>query len=270
MSLYGLAAGCGSPTMIDLLLPGFETLVAGWTSQQGRLFLTAAIQGNNIETFWLLFRELSCAYSNILPELRKSKSEELHRNWEIHVDAEYEKWARSESNGEKSIIPFSNRYTSRALLKTAKADPDNEAFILLLWDRLNLSKESTEQHLGSVLVAVADTCCSVKLAKYLIEAGAPVDHRRSSSYSTPLHRALKHNTPEAAELVKYLLGMGADPAAKMEDESGAKGISKWLGMSWDDLVKSIKTKNAAREKLEEEIAEPAAPYAIGTTLTKEQ
>ncbi|CZR60110.1 related to NACHT domain protein [Phialocephala subalpina] len=264
-ALFFLAAGSGSTAMVDLLLPDFRLRVS-----ERREALKAAIQGNNIEKFWLLFRAFRLAYSEILPELLKSRSEEFCLNWEIHVDAEYETWKKYSALERRSVIPFADRYARSSLLKTAKGDPDNEKFILLLWDRLNLAKNSTPGYLGSALVNVAATCCSVKLAKYLIDAGAPVNHRRSSQYLTPLHHAVTHNTPEAADFVKYLLGMGADPASfatsprrgrrirRIRDESGAKGISKWLGVSWDDLVESTETEKTAEQRSEGEIAEQAS------------
>ena len=103
---------------------------------------------------------------------------------------------------------------------------------------------------------VAAACCSVKLAKYLTDAGAAINHRRSRQYLTPLHHAATKNNSEAAELMRFLLVLGADPAAyatsgppfdkrirKIRDEAGAKSISKWLGMSWDDLVEKTKLEN---------------------------
>ena len=75
----------------------------------------------------------------------------------------------------------------------------------------------------------------------------------SQSYITPLHHAVIHDTSEAAELVKFLLYLGADPEAfstsipstgsivrRIKDKKGAKRISKWLGISWDELVEKAK------------------------------
>ncbi|KAJ5826600.1 hypothetical protein N7447_003363 [Penicillium robsamsonii] len=60
--------------------------------------------------------------------------------------------------------------------------------------------------------------------------------------------AAAKKTREAAELMKLLLLAGADPNAfhqRTKDSEpkspgmgkGAKQISKWLGMTWDELVK---------------------------------
>ena len=94
---------------------------------------------------------------------------------------------------------------------------------------------------------MASSTCSITLAKALIEYGATVDDRRSSLYLTPLHCAARQTSAAAADLMKMLLFAGADPEAKagraklrISEEKGAKGISKWLGMSWDELVARAK------------------------------
>jgi hypothetical protein len=256
-ALLVLAAGSSSAAMVDLLKPGI------YFSDE---VLAAAIIGNNIETFThLLHVRDSDGYSRCLSEILKTKSEVFRLNWEINVDAEYEHWNREKlaSRYKSSRIPFGDRYTQPSLLKAAIRNPENESFILSIWGKLNLAQNLTQNYLGSALVNVASSCCSVKLAKYLIDARARVDHRRSSSYMTPLHHAVTHDTPEAAELVKFLLDLGADPTAfarsgrgtkirirRIRDEVGAKGISKWLGMSWDDLVEKIRSERMGVDKIE--------------------
>jgi len=244
-ALLLLAAGSGSTAMVELF--DYKPNL----SYRRPSALVAALEGNNIETFEHLLSVSQVGnFSSILPEILKSKSEEFLRDWEIYVDAEYELWYDT-SRLTSPSVPFGDRYTRRDILKAAKGVSENEKFILLLWEKLNLAKSLTPVHLGDALGNVAATCCSTKMAKYLIDAGAPVNHRRSSRYLTPLHRAVTHNTSEAAGLVKFLLSMGADPAAfatstpgngskirRIKDEKGAKGISKWLGVSWDDLVQN--------------------------------
>jgi len=264
--LFNFSMEYGSPAILDLLKSVFyfeiHEHIAGKTYPLIDKGFAAAIRGNNTETFQhLLLIAGRNWYSIILPEILKSKSEEFRLGWETNVDAESEYWSRrlEKMPRRDSKAPFGSRYTRSSLLRVSKADPNNEAFILLVWEKLNLAKSLSQVYLGDALVNVAATCCSEKMAKYLINAGAPVNHRRSSHYLTSLHHAVMHNTPEAAKLVKYLLGKGADPAAfftsapkkgsmirRIRDEAGAKDISKWLGMSWDDLVE-----NTAKEMKED-------------------
>lgn len=246
-ALFVLAAGSGSPAMVDLFEPDPLYLEGA---------LVTAIRGTNIETFRHLLRISSSEtlYLKILPEALKSKSEAIRLDWEINADAQYEIWKQEEPLAfRSSVFPNGGLYTTPKLLRAARGSLENTTFILLLWEKINLPKYMERRlYLGDILVNVAATCCSVKLAKYLIDAGAPVDYRRSNKYLTPLHHATTQNTPEAAELIKFLLSLGADPALsatsgrkssrktrRIRDEAGAKGISKWLGMSWDDLIAKI-------------------------------
>ena len=251
-ALYRLAVSSGSTAMIDLLIPK-----AYYTHR----FLIAAIHSKNIENYRHILHCYKSEFSEvryhvILPEILKSKSEEFLLGWEICIDADYEAWRQETVAGRNSNIPYGERFIRQDLLKTARGDPGNEAFILTLWKRINLAKALRGIYLGDALVNVAAACCSVKLAKYLTDAGAAINHRRSRQYLTPLHHAATKNNSEAAELMRFLLVLGADPAAyatsgppfdkrirKIRDEAGAKSISKWLGMSWDDLVEKTKLEN---------------------------
>jgi hypothetical protein len=70
---------------------------------------------------------------------------------------------------------------------------------------------------------------------------------------TALHHAARQTSAEAAELMKFLLFAGADPEAsarraklKISEERGARAISKWLDISWDDLVAQAKEERERR------------------------
>ena len=262
-ALLLLAAGSGSPAMIDLIALTFKP---------GKIYdlavYTASIKGNNIDTFRHLlsisgnqiftrfgFGSGENSLSRIFLEVLKAGSEEFRLDLERYVDAEYEWW---KNQNFKDKTPFVSRYTGQVSLRAVTSD--NEAYIPSLWKKSNLAYEK-KQYLGDALVNVATTCCSLKLAKYLTDAGAAVNHRRSAAYLTPLHHAVMHDTAEATELVKFLLSLGADPEAfstnasrlnkgkirRIRDEVGAKNISKWLGVSWDDLVATTAAESAGTE-----------------------
>ncbi|KAI1488247.1 NACHT domain protein [Biscogniauxia mediterranea] len=139
------------------------------------------------------------------------------------------------------------------VLRTTDNDRLKEDILLRLWRSIQMERRD----LGDILVAVASTTCSVALAEYVLEAGAEVDYRRSNQYATPLGHAARKDTAEAAALMKLLLIHGADPdvqrepidftrgqkskfAMNIRDEKGPRGISKWLGITWDELVKETK------------------------------
>ena len=148
--------------------------------------------------------------------------------------------------------------------------PHQEQLIIQVWEELHVSdalKDATS--LGDALVHVSMTSCSVRLAKFWIDAGAPVDFRRCERYPTPFFHAVKKDSAEAAELVRFLLQCGADPALevmpraysnkkrdrpRIGDEKGAKELSQWLGITWDELLAETadvrQEARTAREKAE--------------------
>jgi hypothetical protein len=147
-----------------------------------------------------------------------------------------------------------------SLIRAVKS-PVPEIRLSTIWKERALSGELNMGHLGIALKAVAETTHSIVLAKVLIECGADVNFKRTTlpSKRTPLHAAATKTTVAAAELMKFLLLSGADPNVSAEIkcgayegpflgrqrvetrtpsmERGAQNISKWLGMTWDQLVK---------------------------------
>jgi hypothetical protein len=109
---------------------------------------------------------------------------------------------------------------------------------------------------------VASTTCSTELAKFLIDQGVPVDWRNSKAAVTPLVHAARKTGARAADLVRLLLLNGADSVvdiAKREphstvliesqidvsEQKGAREISKWLGVTFNELV--VQAKKAREE-----------------------
>ena len=105
------------------------------------------------------------------------------------------------------------------------------------------------------------------LAKALVECGADADFTGGrATERTPLHVAATKCTAAAAELMKFLLVSGANPDVSVRVgrglrpvspnrsrrqyerreertpsmEKGAQNISKWLNMTWDQLVEWAK------------------------------
>jgi len=99
---------------------------------------------------------------------------------------------------------------------------------------------------NDVLIKLAKKNCSIDIAKFLLRNGANINTRgseRNLGRGTPLYYAAGGTTVEAAQLAKFLLESGADPSANVRgrtagERPGAQRISKWLGMTWDELVES--------------------------------
>ena len=97
--------------------------------------------------------------------------------------------------------------------------------------------------------------CSVDIAEFLLGNGVDIEYRRSSG-NTALFYASKRKDQRAAELMKFLLESGADPlgpvtpkSKPIADQPGPRNISKWLGISWEQLVEESREKWAASVRL---------------------
>lgn len=248
--LRRLAALSGSPAMLHLVAP---TAKYSFPAD----LIRCSIHGRNIETFrYLLFEnrdytrsneyDSGVSYSSVLDEVLKSDSEVIYEEWEKYLNVEIK------AGTGRSRATLGDRYTRPHIIKATAGKPSRENLLLLLWQKIDLHELGG--NIGNALVNVTSTTCSVKLAKFLIDCGAKVDHRRSPRLLTPLHHAARKTTAEAAEMMKFLLFQGADPevectaSLRIRDEKGAKGISKWLNMSWDDLITKAKERQRAGDE----------------------
>jgi len=150
----------------------------------------------------------------------------------------------------------SARSMTLEVIRATSCQPEREEKLLKLWGLITRPRKS-ELNLGVALGYVAESCCSLPLAKALLSYGAPINYTNTGdtwgNYRTSLHRALRRSRPETAELAKFLLYRGANPdvsalkssVQRIEDEIGAREISKWLGMTWDELVTKVKADREA-------------------------
>lgn len=144
---------------------------------------------------------------------------------------------------------FIGAFTSEGTIRATDRNIDREHLLLSLWADLDMSinHANFRKEVGIALENVAFTTCSLVLAKALLEYGAEIDYRAKGSLRTPLYCAARHNTPQAAEFLKFLLYHGAHPTCggtyrgfTISRLKGAKHIAKWVGMSWAELVEKIK------------------------------
>jgi hypothetical protein len=257
------AARFGSPSMLDLLVPFDRTDLVPE-------LLKSSIKYKNMDTIRSLlsrYKEAQKApyqsrtYANFGAEVLESNSEEIFEEWSKFVDFEFETWKSRDSDAIS--------YVSAAIITATTGQPNKERLVITLW-RKHVMRSLSTKYIRSALTNVASSSCSVKLAKIWIDHGAMVDDKWSKQSLTPLHHAARRTTAAAAELMKFLLSCGADPEAmptptksghvplKIREEKGAKGISKWLGVSWDELVaqtKEEREKAKAEERNNEEITQ---------------
>ena len=109
-----------------------------------------------------------------------------------------------------------------------------------------------ENAFENCFTANAERCCSIAIADYLLRNGVTVDSRPNGS-NTALRCASSKKDKSAAELMKFLLESGADPdnakpranSQPLKDRPGPRNISKWLGISWEQLVEESRKKYVA-------------------------
>lgn len=245
--LEELVASSGSSSMAQVVckLEGRE---------RDLLLLARSITGMNFETFrWFLSRidnvikEKKTRYlGTVLQELLKSGSLEMFQECEKYL---IDLLCAPEPGKKETQLPKIS--VEWYVIQATAGCPVREKFLLSLWAALGMgnatSKFNSKQNLDTALRNVAETTCSLVLTKALFEYGAKGDSSISAHYTTPLRFAARQSSPQAAELVKFLLYHGADPERqasrsrlKISEEKGAKEIAKWLGMSWDELVQKIK------------------------------
>ena len=93
---------------------------------------------------------------------------------------------------------------------------------------------------------------SIAIAEFLLRNGVSIDTVGNGG-CTALFWASKSKDQRAAELMRFLLESGADPDLKstskksrpIADRPGPRNISKWFGISWEQLVEESRKKYAA-------------------------
>lgn len=243
--LVKLAASSGSASMAQVVCNRYR--------DRNLPLLANSIKGMNFETFrlflsWIddaIIKEEPGRCGTILRELLISESLEMFQECEkFLIDmiciciSQY-----SGSYGNPSVRLDVIHATAGYLVR--------ENFLLSIWAALEMrsatSNFNSQNNLCLALGNVAKTTCSLVLTKALLEYGAKVDPKKSVYFLTPLHLAARQSSPQAAELMKFLLYHGADPEfqarrskKKISEEKGAKEIARWLEMSWDELIQKIK------------------------------
>ncbi|XXH03322.1 hypothetical protein Hte_009720 [Hypoxylon texense] len=154
-----------------------------------------------------------------------------------------------------NLTRFGNLKHSLALdVIPQKPIPNLETTLAKFWTENNALRKFEKESLNMALKQVATYCRSVHLATTLIQCGADPNYKGSTEKSTlaftPLILASKKRTEEAANIMKVLLLAGADPHYERKINqgqnkgttetaamgAGARSISRWLGMTWDELV----------------------------------
>lgn len=216
-------------------------------------YCTTSIKNMNFETLrWFLpkidealEKETVIDFGNtkfFLAALTESGSLEIFRECEKHVIILLR---------QNSSISYDNTRIclDGSMIRATAGNLDREHILVSIWAALKMGNmnANTRKYVREALGRVARTTHSIFLAKTLLEYGADVNHPKGRSFLGPLHFASRHDSHQAAELMRFLLYNGADPEThsnharlQIRDEKGPKNIARWIGISWDDLVKMVK------------------------------
>jgi hypothetical protein len=154
--------------------------------------------------------------------------------------------------------------THSSMIAATARDIYREQILLGLWRKVP-SQQWSKQYWKNAMLNVASTTCSVELATFLINQGVPVDWRNGEAVPTPLVHAARKTDAKAAQLVRFLLFNGAETVVEIvqggkmwnkkrlkngedikksqihvSEQKGAQQISKWLGVTFDELVAEAK------------------------------
>jgi hypothetical protein len=238
--LLGAAACSASPAMIDVLRSLRPRLIVQSFPED---LLEKAMEGANVDTFKHLLGDSEASSNSyrthLTPLVVASGSESLVELWKPYLDVQSFGLTGERGNGDRRNLMVGS-------IGATEGDPNKESCLISLWEILRSDGVFTKDKLGIALSYVAKSTYSVSLAEYLINLGADVNFVANSyTAPTPLRYAARHDSAAAADLMRFLLLQGADPELKpkpmkvykkIQDEKGPRGIAKWLGMSWDELL----------------------------------
>lgn len=250
-TLRETAAQFSSRAMMETLFPQNAKL-----GEEYGLICRAAVEGGNWDTSKYLLTLWWNQRSTFLPNklvrsIFDQDSEELRRMW---ISALTTSPSRAQNTKDGNLAFNQRQMFSKAAIGCTADQPARELFLLSIWaTRLQeTTLNDKAKLLGSTLLHVAASTSSINVAEWLVDRGAEVDYRFGECRPTPLRTTAKKDSHQAALLLRFLLFRGADPTIRhrngarrlkgneladpIEEEKGPKNISKWLGISWTELV----------------------------------
>jgi hypothetical protein len=217
-----------------------------------------AVEGGDADIVkWTLSKSDPDDVAKFVKAMLDTSSDQIYSLWEEHLVKIAEQPRRRDPFEDKEDLL--GVVFKQPVFSEVKDDPVKEARLKHTWRVL--SELWIPDAFSAALIRVAKSTCSIPLAKELIELGADLDYP-TNEYTknggmTALRLAAKKTTKEAALFMQFLLSQGASDTEHrnrdtvwIKNERGAKGISKWLGVTWEELVKSHKIVkiNRVREK----------------------
>jgi hypothetical protein len=212
---------------------------------------------------WVTTLDLSALSKYAIKDFRPAVKKIIRAIIELESEDIFELWnpILASGLGDKYVtVEVEKIVKSRRTIATTDNIPGRERILLRIWESFKVFDTLKDEKRVTILRNIADSSCSVNLARYAIQHGCEVNSKAQEYTPTALQFAARKTTSQAADLMKFLLRKGADPntwAAKngrtaktmIRDEKGAREISKWLGLTWDELVeRTTEERRRGREK----------------------
>ncbi|KAL9621185.1 MAG: hypothetical protein Q9160_004317 [Pyrenula sp. 1 TL-2023] len=280
-ALVQVAASTASAKMMDLLTEGPESLsaqkrlTAAVTSSANEdpefkilniSQFVESIRGKNLDTFYFFRDRIDRFWSRSNNHLDNTNgcirvfaafscsdptSQRMFKECEGLLIESISHWSKRENT-----ILFENGAIKGLgrMVEHTNGDPDQENRLIQIFNAVRLKEAMTvlnfKAYLGHLLRSVVETGCSLSIAKALCRHGIDIDARLKQSHGTPLHLAAQRPSRGAADFMVFLLYQGANPEIRPKikrrvcEEKGPKGVSKHIGMTWDELPEKVKQDRA--------------------------
>ena len=264
-----LAATMGSLPLVEILCPGKR-----WLDHVLRDFFSAVVKSENVDLFRWLLNKLDnfnddLTYSSLASAAFATESPDIYTEWENFLldstrllGCYNDKWRRK---GHGEVIMLMPEYHKRSVLfsnaafKVVGKNTVLEARLIETWRRLVdvLGGPLDPHFLGWSLTCLAQSTLSITLATELLHLGAFINFPRlveAIGISRPkgitaLHYASRGTSEQAVRFARFLLENGAEPdlgfgGIKPAQEPGAALMQKWLGETWQEVVKRTASKRS--------------------------
>jgi len=226
------ASKVGSLAITKLLAPANEKYVPPD-------ILASAVHSKDVGFVkWALEKVKASDCAKLTKVMLSTESDEIYGLWEEYIVNNLAEASEGQLNHECGI-KLENVF-KQTLWNDMKNDTIKEARLKLLLRKLQ--EYIDPGMLGTILVQIAKSSCSVPLAEEVLKLGAPINYpwgfRRSGM--TAIQAAAKQPTEEAAHFMRFLISKGANTNSSrykkdLATEKGAAQIVTWLGVTWDEL-----------------------------------
>lgn len=253
-----------SPNMIETLVSSEDYDIC--RLQRGSI--NAAFDASNMDTIECLFNSTLSTLSTAamacwISRAIQWQSEELISSAERAMGAVKMKYpAQDRTEFLTSCV------LSKDCVAATAGQAEREALLLRLWKTAGVTgDQSFRKTLSGTMVStlpfytlvwISETTLSTNLAQAILEYGAQINGQWPThpSFRTPLQIVSQKSSHQAARFARFLLYNGAAPetyqAVKgregkkltekkyVRDERLPQEMSKWLGVTWDELVQKVK------------------------------